>query len=113
MSSSIFDLIILGGGLYLLWGALSMKLKNTVPKMLLSKSMEISKDQDMSEFTKAMLLPTLIMGIFALLSGGLGMATHYVVGLETIQLIVMMITFLMLLAYGYITVRYQKKYLGN
>jgi len=110
-TAPIFDIIILFGGLYLLYSVIGMFTKNKIPGVLLSKGMEIGKEADVAGFVQAMRLPTLLMGLVACLSGALGIACKYVTGIDMIQLIVLVIAFCMLLAYGYIDVRAQKKYL--
>lgn len=111
-TAPIFDIIILCGGVYLLYSVIGMFTQNKIPGVLLSKGMEIGKEADVIGFVQAMKIPTLVMGIVACLSGGLGIACKYVTGLDMIQLVVLVIAFVMLIAYGYIDVRAQKKYLN-
>ena len=88
-----------------------MVTKGTIPGILLSKGMEVTKEADVPGFVKAMTIPTIGMGICALLSGGLGISSKYVSGLDTLQFIFLIISFVFLIAYGYVDVRAQKKYL--
>lgn len=110
-SFSIFDIIILGGGFYLLFSSIGMVTKGTIPGILLSKGMELTKEADIPGFVRAMTVPTILMGIFAVASGALGIACKYVSGLDTLQFIVLVLAFILLIAFGYVDVRAQKKYL--
>lgn len=111
-ATPVFDIIILCGGIYLLFSVIGMIRENKIPGVLLSKGMKIGKEADVKGFVQAMTFPTLIMGLVATLSGALGIACKYVTGLDTIQFIVLVISFIMLIVYGYLDVRAQKKYLG-
>lgn len=111
-TAPIFDIIILCGGIYLLYSVIGMFTQNKIPGVLLSKGMEVGKDADVTSFVQAMKMPTLIMGLIACLSGALGIACKYISGLDMIQFIVLVISFFMLIAYGYLDVRAQKKYLN-
>lgn len=107
---SILDLIILAGGVYLLWAAFGMKTKNKIPGMLVSKGTDLSKAKDIPGFTKVMFMPTLIMGAVASASGILGIVDQGL-GLATVQFVLSVVSFVLLVGYGYLTVRFQKKYL--
>ena len=110
-SFPIFDIIILFGGLYLLYSLAGMITKNKIPGVLMSKGMELTKEADVPGFIHAMKVPTGVMGVVASISGGLGIACKYVSGIDTLQFVVLIIAFVMLIAYGYIDVVAQKKYL--
>ncbi|MDD2972211.1 MAG: hypothetical protein PHE02_08800 [Lachnospiraceae bacterium] len=111
-SFPIFDIIILCGGIYLLYSAFGMYTENRIPGVLLSKGMEIGKEADVTGFIQAMKIPTVIMGLVAFSSGAVGIACKYVTGLEMIQLGLVILSFFMLVGYGYLDVRAQKKYLN-
>lgn len=110
-SFSIFDIIILGGGIYLLFSSIGMITKGRIPGILLSKGMVLTKEADVPGFVRAMTVPTILMGICSLASGALGIACKYIPGLNTLQFVVLMLAFLLLIVYGYVDVRAQKKYL--
>ena len=111
-SFPIFDIIIFCGGIYLLFSAIGMVTKGTIPGILLSKGMELTKEADIPGFVHAMTVPTIVMGICAVISGGLGIACKYVSGLDTLQFIILILSFILLIAYGYLDVSAQKKYLN-
>lgn len=112
MKYSILDVVILMGGIYLLWSAIKMRSKGKVAGILLSKGMDLSKAKDTPGFIRAMYIPTIIMGILCTVSGVVGFAVVYWPQLMMPQLLLTILAFVGLITYGYLNVRAQKKYLG-
>jgi len=111
-SFPIFDVIVLACGGYLIWAAITMKINRTIPGIMLSKGAEVSKAADTEGFLNYMFYPTLLMGIIGSLSGVLGVAMLYYPQIGTIQFVVLVITFIMLIVYGYMNIKAQRKFLG-
>ena len=111
-SFPIFDIVVLACGVYLIWAAITMKRNRTIPGIMLSKGAEISKTADTEGFLNYMFCPTLMMGIIGSISGLLGVAMIYYPQIGMIQFIVLIITFIMLIVYGHMNIKAQKKFLG-
>ena len=49
----IFDVIVLGCGVYLIWAAITMKKSRVIPGIMLSKGVEVPKNADKEGFLEA------------------------------------------------------------
>ena len=107
----IFYVIVLGCGVYLIWAENKKKKSRIIPGIMLSKGVEVPKNADKEGFLEAMFLPTLLMGIVGSVSGILGVTMMYYPQIGTIQFVVLILTFIMLIVYGYLNIKAQKKHL--
>ena len=76
---SLLDIIVLGAGLYMLYGYYLLVAKNEIKEgLLLPKGMDAKKCKDLEGYKKYMGIRILILGIMAVCSGGLGLYQSYV-----------------------------------
>lgn len=107
----ILDFCIFGSGIYLLYAAFSMKKKQTVPSLLLSKGIIVKKTADITGFVQNVFVKTIVTGAIGLIAGGVGLYNDFCKNLGNVPFVVMMVYVAALMAYGYLTMKAQKKYL--
>lgn len=111
MDYNIFDVLIVGSGLYLIYAAIAMKRTGKVPGVMLSKGVDVKKTADVSGFIKDAFWKTIVIGIVSVLAGGIGLYSNYNAGLGWLYTAVIPVYAVALMLYGYLMVKAQKKYL--
>ncbi len=116
MSLNVFDLLVVVCGLYMAYCAVMMKTKGRINSgVVMSRSLDESQLKDREGFINFLWWKLLIVGLLVSASGIFNMIyTRYASEAETyvlIQIIVNSIFFVLLIVYGLIVVRAQKKYM--
>ena len=76
---TLLDFIVVGAGVYILYGWYVLMFKNEIKQgLIVSKAQDPSKCKDVEGFKKYIGPRLLIFGISAILSGGLGLFQAYV-----------------------------------
>ena len=77
---SLLDIIVVGAGIYILYGWYLLMTKNEIKQgLLISKAQDPKKCKDVEGFKKYIGPRLLVFALFAIVSGGLGLLQTYVV----------------------------------
>lgn len=79
----LFDLVIFGYGLYMVYSAFQMKKTHQPPAMLINQT-ELIGARDVKGFCEAMFRPFVIFGVMAALYGVLGLINDMVITIPAI-----------------------------
>lgn len=90
----IFDVIIFGYGVYMVYCAKQMRETGQPPTILLNP-MELVGARDIAGFCKAMYKPLMLFGIMAMVYGVVGMVNDLFVSMQMINLLLIGIFLLM------------------
>lgn len=106
------DIIVIFGGLYVLYSYYLLMVKGDMrPGLIIPKDMDPKKCSDPAGFKKAIGTPTLLFGIFTLLTGCVGAYQDYIGALPgPIYWILFGLFFVVVIAYGYINKKATDKY---
>lgn len=109
---SIFDIIIIVSAIYLIYSAYDMKKTGSIEgSILISKDTDLKKAKDIPGYIQYMYAKTMILGVLGIISGALGIYNSYGGNLDMLQYITMVIYFLVIVLYGYFSVKASKKFL--
>lgn len=106
----ILDLLIMACGMYMIYWAVQMKSSNKIPTMLVGKGFPISRAKDPEGFMKYTFPFTMGTGIL-LFAAGLAGALEVFILYPWADTILSLLVVLVVLGYGMILMRAQKKYL--
>ena len=99
---------------YLLYAAVKMKRTGEVVKgVMVSKEVDLSRARDLPGYIQYMYGKTVIMAGSALACGVVGVVNDLYGGLTMVQLVMSAVFFIVVVVFGVITVKAQKKYLGS
>ena len=111
-NTSIFDLLIAGCGLYLVYTAVVMKTKGKIIKgVLVSKEVDVEKIRDKEGFIRYMFGKVLLAGILAAAVGVTNLINFYVKGPAWISMAVVAGYFAVLMVFAVSSVKARKKYI--
>lgn len=110
---NLFDLIITGCGIYVVYTTIKTKVTGEVASgLMIGKNVDIKKAKDIKGFISYMYGKTLFIGILTVICGLLGLLNTYMLdNLVLLELIVCCVYFVLLIIYCIISVKAQKKYL--
>lgn len=109
----MLDVFIAFCGGYLVYSAVDMKKTgNLKPGVMVKKDADLSKAKDVAGFIAYMYQKTIIVGICTLICGIVGIVNDTVGGLGMVQLGMTFVFFFAIVAFGIMTAKAQKKYLG-
>ena len=116
MDFSIFDLLVTVCGLYMAYCAVMMKARGRINSgVVMSRSLDESQLKDKEGFINYLWWKLLIVGLLCSASGIFNMTyTRYAQSSEQyliVQLVVNAVFFVLLIVYGLIVVKAQKKYM--
>lgn len=111
-ADGLINIIIIACGVYMVYGAISMKTTGTIPANLLGKGVNLATAKDIPGYIKKMFPITLVVGILTL---GCGVGTAFGIFGDNgyVQTIISLVFVVIVLVYGKILVDAQKKYLMN
>ncbi|MCR5304165.1 MAG: hypothetical protein K6E33_06330 [Lachnospiraceae bacterium] len=101
---SMVDVMIAGCGIYLIWAAWSMIRGGDIPKPLLPASMETAAIKEKKGIGVEIGKRTLVMGIAAVICGGMDAINEMYIGISAIN-IVLMVLFVVVTVWYCISVR--------
>ena len=116
MSFNVFDLLVIVCGLYMAYCAVMMKAKGRINSgVVMSRSLDESQLKDREGFINYIWWKLLIVGLLCAASGIFNMIyTRYAIESEKyilVQIIINTAFFILLIVYGVIVVKAQKKYM--
>ncbi len=109
---SIFDLLISGSGVYLIYIAILMKWKGEIRKgVIVSKDVNPERIRDKEGFINYMFPKTLVIGALTAAVGCLNMSSPYISGSAWLPLAIMAGYFAALMAFASFTMKARKKFI--
>ena len=112
-ADNFLDYVIVGAGLYLIYGALSMKITSRIPKSLVSRNIDIENAPRKDDYISNMFLPSIVLGLILVLCGlttwvlpAAGIAVP-----EKTPMITSLIAMALVILFGIFSMNMQKKYL--
>lgn len=108
----LMDGLITFFGLYLIYSAFIMKRNGTIPPVILSKDRKVEKDSDISGFIGYMYGKTMLVGVCTTVCGVVGLINDQFGGFSYIQIGMTILFFVIVVIYGHLSVKAQKKFLG-
>lgn len=100
-------------GVYLVYSAIVMKRDGNIPPVMMSKDRKLGKDSDVAGFIQYMYVKTLAVGACSALCGAVGLLNDQFGGLGYVQAVMTVVFFVLVVGYGYLSMKAQKKYLGE
>lgn len=111
-NTSIFDLLIAGCGLYLIYTAVVMKTKGKIVKgVIVSKDVDVEKIRDKEGFIRYMFGRVLLAGILAAAVGAMNLVNAYAQGPAWISMAVVAGYFVVLMVFALSSVKARKKFI--
>ncbi len=112
MDASIFDLLIAGCGLYLIYTAISMKKHGQVKAgVIVSKDVDVEKIRDKAGFIQYMYGKVLLIGILAVLVGVISLVNTKLGGPDIISILSVIGYLIVLVVFAVATVKARKKFI--
>ncbi len=109
---NIFDLLITGSGLYLIYVAVIMKTKGEIAKgVIVSRDVDIERMRDKEGFIRYMYGKSLFMGILTAAVGAINMANFYVQGPAWVSIAAVAGYIMVLAAFAVFTLKARKKFI--
>lgn len=109
----MLDVFIAFCGAYLIYSAVDMKKTGSLKQgVMVRKDADLSKADDIPGFIAYMYTKTIAAGVGTFLCGIVGVANDLYGGLGLVQLVMTIVFFVMIVAFGIMTAKAQKKYLG-
>ncbi len=109
----ILDVFMAFFGGYLVYAAVKMKQTGELAKgIMVSKDADLSKAKDIPGYVQYMYGKTILMGVCALVCGAVGVLNDLYGGLTMVQLVMAVVFFIVVVGFGVMTSKAQKKYLG-
>ncbi|MDE6951809.1 MAG: hypothetical protein K2P64_12980 [Lachnospiraceae bacterium] len=109
---SFMDIIIMLGGVYLIYASVQMKRTGEISSAIVGKGYDPKKAKDPKGFIEYMYLKSILMGVLVIASGVSNYLNDKYWNIPSFSLIVCGIFFALIVVYGKITVDAQKKYLA-
>lgn len=106
----ILNILIMACGIYMLYWAIQMKNNKKIPEMLVGKGFPIERAHDPEGFIKATFPLTLVTGAVLLIAGLLG-ALELLTAYPMADIIIHLLEVAVIIAYGILLMRAQRKYL--
>lgn len=106
----ILNILIMACGIYMLYWAIQMKNNKKIPEMLVGKGFPIERAHDPEGFIKATFPLTLATGAVLLIAGLLG-ALELLTAYPMADIIIHLLEVAVIIAYGILLMRAQRKYL--
>ena len=111
---SIFDVIILLSGVYVFYSAIIMKKTGTITSgVFITKDVSVNSNSDVPGFIQYMFIRGIFLGIVAMLCGVVGLMNDSVSGLTIIHYVLLLISFLSVCYFSWVTVKAQKKFIAH
>ncbi len=107
----LIDFCIFASGIYLIYCAIMMKKDKKIQNLMLSKDVKVTPQSDVEGFIGSTFAVTIGMGVIGMVVGAIGLYNDHFGGIGTVQFVSIIVYFVGLIAYGFVTVRAQKKYL--
>ena len=109
---NIFDLLIAGSGIYLMYTAIMMKRKGELKTgVIISKDVDMNKIRDKEGFIRYMYGKVLILGLLAVVVGGIGIFNTKWNGPEYLSLIGIGCYLVVLVIFGVASSKAKKKFI--
>lgn len=109
----MLDVFIAFCGGYLAYSAIDMKKTGNLKQgVMVRKDADLSKAKDIPGFIGYMYMKTIVVGICTLICGIVGVVNDLYGGLGMVQLVMTVVFFIAIVAFGIMTAKAQKKYLG-
>lgn len=109
----LLDAFIAGFGVYLIYSAVNMKRTGELKKgIMIRKDADLSSATDIPGFINYMYAKTIAVGACTALCGVVGVVNDMYGGLGMVQLVMTFLFFLVVVIFGFMVVKAQKKYLG-
>ena len=109
----LLDVFIAFCGVYLIYASVQMKRTGELKQgIMVRKDADLSAAKDIPGFIRFMYAKTIVVGVCTCVCGGVGIINDLYGGLGMVQLVLTIIFFVAIVAFGFVTVREQKKYLG-
>ncbi len=112
-ADSFLDYVIIGAGVYLIYGGLLMKLAGRIPKSLISRNIDPENATDKDAYISNMYLPCIVLGLIMILCGtstwilpALGIMLP-----EKTTMVTSLIAMTIVILFGIFSMNMQKKYL--
>lgn len=110
----IFDFLMMGSGVYLIYTAVVMKTKGEIIQgVMVSKDVDVEKMQDKEGFIRYMFGKALFTGVLTVAVGAVNLANSYVQGPAWVSMVVVAGYFAALMAFAVFTVKAGKKFYPN
>ncbi len=109
---SIFDLLITGSGLYLIYVTVIMKTKGEITRgVIVSGNVDIERMRDKDGFIRYMYGKSLFMGILTVAAGAVNMANFYFRGPAWVSMAAIGGYCAMLAVFAVLTIKARKKFI--
>lgn len=109
----LIDGIIFACGIYMLYSAYLMKTKGELKVgWLVSKNINLERSKDVPGYISYMYPRVLVFGFCTLFYGALGLFSLYYTLLETVQMAIFILFFVIVIWFAYISTKASKKYLS-
>ena len=106
----ILNILIMACGVYMLYWAIQMKSNKKIPEMLVGKNFPIERARDPEGFIKATFPLTFVTGAVILVAGAVG-ALGLLAAYPMADTIINLIEVVVIMGYGMLLMRAQRKYL--
>lgn len=106
----ILDLLIMACGVYMVYWAVQMKSTNKIPQMLVGKNFPLNRAKDQEGFIKFTFPFTFVTGVVILIAGLIGALEIFVLN-PLADTLTSVIPVVVIIIYGIILMKAQKKYL--
>ncbi len=107
---TIFRILIMACGVYMMYWAVQMNMSGKIPEMLVGKGFPISRAKDPKGFIKFTFPFTLATGIILFVCGGIGVL-GILIQHPLLDSLMNLVVVAIVIAYGMVLMRAQKKYL--
>ena len=114
-ADSFLDYVILGAGIYLIYGGLLMKLAGKIPKSLISRNIDPENAPDREAYINSMYLPCIVLGLIMILCGTSTwiLPMTGIVLPEKTTMITSLVAMTVVILFGIFSMNMQKKYLSK
>ena len=114
-ADNFLDYVIIGAGIYLIYGALSMKIASKIPKSLVSRGIDTENAPHKDEYISNMFLPSLVLGFILILCGvsTWALPAMGVMLPEKTPVVTSLVAMALVILFGIFSMNMQKKYLAD
>ena len=109
--SVFLDMIIIGGGVYMLYGALALRKGEIVANILLPRNVSADRLKDKEGFIKAIFMKLLVLSIVTVLAGAAILINDMVDGFVWINVVAYVAFFAAIVVYGVAIKKAHKEFL--
>lgn len=108
---SIFEFIILGYGIYIIFAYSKMRVTGEIPPQLISKKINLDRAKDLSGYINAVVPKGIAFGVMAVVCSTITLLGDYGYVNDYVRLAAEVLFFISIIAFAVLLTKDQKKYL--